>query len=129
MHFFFQAEDGIRDGHVTGVQTCALPISGGREDDILFEGNRVMWARFGNTIKLRALIRQSETGNDSYIQTEIDKIMAEGSGFLSKGETVTANPGDSYSRPHNLDTNVHRHHGGSSTHVHHSIRPTEYLTA
>src|SRR5437870_10417680 len=24
--FFFQAEDGIRGGHVTGVQTCALPI-------------------------------------------------------------------------------------------------------
>src|SRR5439155_1813548 len=24
--FFFQAEDGIRFGHVTGVQTCALPI-------------------------------------------------------------------------------------------------------
>src|SRR5690625_6924305 len=27
--FFFKAEDGIRDGHVTGVQTCALPIFGG----------------------------------------------------------------------------------------------------
>src|SRR5690606_39333574 len=27
MPFFFQAEDGIRDFHVTGVQTCALPIS------------------------------------------------------------------------------------------------------
>src|SRR5688572_33213759 len=26
-HFFFQAEDGIRDLTVTGVQTCALPIS------------------------------------------------------------------------------------------------------
>src|SRR5438552_13558613 len=26
--FFFQAEDGIRDDLVTGVQTCALPISG-----------------------------------------------------------------------------------------------------
>src|SRR6267143_1974020 len=25
--FFFQAEDGILDGTVTGVQTCALPIS------------------------------------------------------------------------------------------------------
>src|SRR5438874_3621992 len=25
--FFFQAEDGIRDLYVTGVQTCALPIS------------------------------------------------------------------------------------------------------
>src|SRR5437764_8224355 len=28
--FFFQAEDGIRDTSVTGVQTCALPISGER---------------------------------------------------------------------------------------------------
>src|SRR2546421_6128205 len=28
MFFFFQAEDGIRDLIVTGVQTCALPISG-----------------------------------------------------------------------------------------------------
>src|SRR5207237_4169197 len=27
--FFFQAEDGIRDSSVTGVQTCALPISPG----------------------------------------------------------------------------------------------------
>src|SRR5690606_31852033 len=27
--FFFQAEDGIRDCHVTGVQTCALPIYSG----------------------------------------------------------------------------------------------------
>src|SRR6266511_3968340 len=27
--FFFQAEDGIRDFHVTGVQTCALPIARG----------------------------------------------------------------------------------------------------
>src|SRR5256885_13052826 len=27
MFFFFQAEDGIRDYKVTGVQTCALPIS------------------------------------------------------------------------------------------------------
>src|SRR5439155_18561548 len=34
--FFFQAEDGIRDGHVTGVQTCALPI--------LTPGDYVMFA-------------------------------------------------------------------------------------
>src|SRR5258708_25813005 len=27
LFFFFQAEDGIRDDLVTGVQTCALPIS------------------------------------------------------------------------------------------------------
>src|SRR2546422_3564822 len=30
--FFFQAEDGIRDVAVTGVQTCALPISWRRCD-------------------------------------------------------------------------------------------------
>src|SRR5437667_3910275 len=31
--FFFQAEDGIRDRDVTGVQTCALPISRSTGDD------------------------------------------------------------------------------------------------
>src|SRR5215217_8561029 len=35
--FFFQAEDGIRDIGVTGVQTCALPIS--------FTGGRKCWRR------------------------------------------------------------------------------------
>src|SRR5258708_18278277 len=30
LFFFFQAEDGIRDDLVTGVQTCALPISRSR---------------------------------------------------------------------------------------------------
>src|SRR6266513_5067021 len=31
--FFFQADDGIRDRNVTGVQTCALPISEARVPD------------------------------------------------------------------------------------------------
>src|SRR5438132_9384852 len=45
--FFFQAEDGIRDHCVTGVQTCALPISKNRkrshppyESEIQQAGNR-----------------------------------------------------------------------------------------
>src|SRR5258708_29815576 len=33
--FFFQAEDGIRDDLVTGVQTCALPISGATDNKIV----------------------------------------------------------------------------------------------
>src|SRR5260221_9225365 len=33
-HFFFQAEDGIRDHCVTGVQTCALPICHQDDDDL-----------------------------------------------------------------------------------------------
>src|SRR5699024_10238498 len=35
--FFFQAEDGIRDRNVTGVQTCALPICPGAEYDPLYQ--------------------------------------------------------------------------------------------
>src|SRR5437879_10635251 len=46
MFFFFQAEDGIRDTSVTGVQTCALPISGiptGEREGI--QRHRVRFAR------------------------------------------------------------------------------------
>src|SRR3989454_6209393 len=39
--FFFQAEDGIRDYKVTGVQTCALPIYS-RAASALAEANRLM---------------------------------------------------------------------------------------
>src|SRR6266850_7501548 len=44
--FFFQAEDGIRDYKVTGVQTCALPI--------LIHGitdNRATWAPFCKALR------------------------------------------------------------------------------
>src|SRR3989441_11088980 len=46
--FFFQAEDGIRDKLVTGVQTCALPICGSVEEEVASlhaaktKGNRPM---------------------------------------------------------------------------------------
>src|SRR5690606_21904813 len=45
---FFQAEDGIRDFHVTGVQTCALPISSNlmklRADNLIktYKGRKVV---------------------------------------------------------------------------------------
>src|SRR5690606_40626301 len=45
--FFVQAEDGIRDFHVTGVQTCALPISvrtvtlGNRRIEVLYEAGEI----------------------------------------------------------------------------------------
>src|SRR2546426_2008751 len=41
--FFFQAEDGIRDYKVTGVQTCALPIS--RRGSVPPRGSRLHPAR------------------------------------------------------------------------------------
>src|SRR5690606_41111043 len=64
--FFFQPEDGIRDFHVTGVQTCALPISqigSGRalsDQDMVFPTYRehgVAWCRDVDPIKLLGLFR------------------------------------------------------------------------
>src|SRR5260370_27371341 len=40
--FFFQAEDGIRDSSVTGVQTCALPISLHKRNVLPFQNNYVL---------------------------------------------------------------------------------------
>src|SRR5256884_10001223 len=47
--FFFQAEDGIRDVAVTGVQTCALPISRDRPFLIVIAANIVLVA-VGHTL-------------------------------------------------------------------------------
>src|SRR2546427_11050896 len=45
--FFFQAEDGIRDLTVTGVQTCALPISSGDGGVRRLKHNAEVLAPFG----------------------------------------------------------------------------------
>src|SRR5215213_1533130 len=43
LFFFFQAEDGIRDWSVTGVQTCALPISEAVEHGkMVWKGSRML---------------------------------------------------------------------------------------
>src|SRR5437870_13221639 len=51
--FFFQAEDGIRDGHVTGVQTCALPICIGSSLRSRGRGEG-SWSRCGGPVPCRA---------------------------------------------------------------------------
>src|SRR5260370_16369560 len=52
--FFFQAEDGIRDSSVTGVQTCALPIFNRSPLDARFTVSEIVGSRlasgFGPTI-------------------------------------------------------------------------------
>src|SRR5690606_33887310 len=52
--FFFQAEDGIRGFHVTGVQTCALPIfkvtkSGTTEYTLYDRAGRLVYTELGTT--------------------------------------------------------------------------------
>jgi hypothetical protein len=56
--------------------------------DIVFKGNTTKWAKFANSLKLRILMHQARiVGRDAYIKTEINKIIAEGSGFIT-GEDV-----------------------------------------
>src|SRR5205823_10922387 len=57
---FFQAEDGIRDKLVTGVQTCALPIS----DNQIGDAGLVLKRDKDNAVgAARALADQDEPGN------------------------------------------------------------------
>src|SRR5215208_2425995 len=63
--FFFQAEDGIRDGHVTGVQTCALPIyAAGRGDRVLGEVRRRADRRPAPGVRRRAGAPAHGAGSD-----------------------------------------------------------------
>ncbi len=64
----------------------------GEVADIYFQGNKTRWLQFANTVKLRILMRQSfMPGRDGYITTEINKIVSEGSGFITAH--VLSNPG------------------------------------
>src|SRR5256885_10896287 len=51
--FFFQAEDGIRDYKVTGVQTCALPISSFEEEIRQRREGRRQDGERGDELRLR----------------------------------------------------------------------------
>jgi Starch-binding associating with outer membrane len=60
--------------------------------DALVNAQRVKWAKFGNTIKLRLLIHAyAESGINKV--AEMAKITADGNGFLGAGENVFINPG------------------------------------
>src|SRR3712207_7543002 len=58
MFFFFQAEDGIRDIGVTGVQTCALPICE-RLLAVANDESKSMEERFEARLKLAELPRNA----------------------------------------------------------------------
>src|SRR5207302_7009824 len=60
-YFFFQAEDGIRGFHVTGVQTCALPICLGVDGKSL-DARSVDSLQTGDAPGIQAFAIDSETG-------------------------------------------------------------------
>src|SRR5699024_11892183 len=57
--FFFQAEDGIRDRNVTGVQTCALPISLFKRHFHLVKQSKLSYSKELNQAVLMNLIQMS----------------------------------------------------------------------
>src|SRR5260370_7726028 len=76
--FFFQAEDGIRDSSVTGVQTCALPILGVSEqptsvsaDGLASWNDAVRRAERGDTV---AVIAHGEHVADVVPSGELDRL-------------------------------------------------------
>src|SRR5690606_7461152 len=60
--FFFQAEDGIRDFHVTGVQTCALPIFAG-------SGARTISNNAGDCVSVTAVTTACTTSSEPQCPT------------------------------------------------------------
>ncbi len=107
----------------------AMPGAGPGKDDVLFEGNTLLWKKFGNTLKLRALIRQSETGNEAYIREQLALIEQEGSGFLGAGEHALINPGylNSNGKLNPFWENYYRNVEGVATANYQDIRPTSFV--
>lgn len=59
--------------------------------DIINGGDMTEWAKFANTIKLRMLVRLSNTNQDAYIKAQIALIDANGAGYITSD--ISANPG------------------------------------
>src|SRR6266511_5366752 len=75
--FFFQAEDGIRDFHVTGVQTCALPIFGAD-----------LCVPFGVTDRVR--VEQSHVERLEQLCDELNAVLPPLKSFVLPGGTEAA---------------------------------------
>src|SRR2546423_2906203 len=59
--FFFQAEDGIRDKLVTGVQTCALPIWPGTGGTLFLTDRAILELKYPQSLALPALAKRIVT--------------------------------------------------------------------
>jgi hypothetical protein len=64
-----------------------------KTSDITFKGDLTMWRKLGNSQRLRLLMHESEVLGNAGLKSEIDKIVANGGGFLGAGETANVQPG------------------------------------
>src|SRR2546421_6164159 len=77
--FFFQAEDGIRDLIVTGVQTCALPISIRRRDSNAADSIRCLLKIFESNLPHSNRVAESRACGSELllIGRDADRVVAE----------------------------------------------------
>lgn len=115
----------------SGIEDLKKPIGGVEPaaDDIMFKGNKSKWIRFANTIKLRALLRQSEVASESYIRAEIAEIVSEGSGFLGASEDALVDPGylNTAGKLNPFWENHYRNVQNVATANYQDIRPTRFV--
>src|SRR5438128_5945684 len=71
--FFFQAEDGIRDATVTGVQTCALPILAVMACHHIRGDRRVSMAQVGSRSEERRVGKSVDLGGRRIIKKKKKK--------------------------------------------------------
>src|SRR5437762_7656638 len=86
-HFFFQAEDGIRDTSVTGVQTCALPISA-KAERTLREVRDHFDHLEGPDVAEKTLSFLTDDNSRAYAGEDYEKILIRA--FLARSEEHTS---------------------------------------
>src|SRR2546426_7294627 len=96
--FFFQAEDGIRDYKVTGVQTCALPISG--------RPARVGSASCRASSAARSRSRRRAEGSSSVTQGQDRRGLVNDEGWTTRAGWVSACASEKFRAARTLSENI-----------------------
>lgn len=107
----------------------ASPGTEPKTDDVMFGGDKTLWSKFGNTLKLRALLRQSEVSEQTaYIENQLMLIEQEGSGFLGAGDNAFVQPGylNTAGKLNPFWENYYKSVEGVSTANYQDIRPTTF---
>lgn len=125
--FIVQLDGAIADinaaAQVTGARTVGA-------EDIVFGGNMVQWKRFANSLKLRVLLRQSQTNDaalTAYVKTQLTTLQTATDGFITAD--VAAQPG--YSQNSNQQNPFYNRYGYTASRAQATERfyqiPTNYI--
>lgn len=81
--FIVQLDGAISDINKAGAATVTNPVGA---EDIVFAGNMTKWKQFANSLKLRILMRQSQTNDaalTTYVKTQLGTLQGAADGFIT----------------------------------------------